>query len=95
MGPRPAIWPAPQTMGAIQPPRGPNAANTTYVAGPGLAPLPASTATLDGWIGQHPESSTTQEENANAISSPTAQAPGGYAHQPLSMASLHAAVAAA
>ena len=34
MGPRPAIWPAPQTMGAIQPPRGPNAANTTYVAIP-------------------------------------------------------------
>ncbi|VAH53195.1 hypothetical protein VPH35_032154 [Triticum aestivum] len=95
MGPRPAIWPAPQTMGAIQPPRGPNAANTTYVAIPGLAPSPASSAAEDGRCGQHPGSSTTQEENANAIPSPIVQALGGHAHQPLSMASLHAAVAAA
>ena len=81
MGPRPAIWPAPQTMGAIQPPRGPNAANTTYVTSLGLAASSASSATVDGRYGQHPGSSTTQEENGNALSSPIVQAPGGHAHQ--------------
>ncbi|VAI79459.1 unnamed protein product [Triticum turgidum subsp. durum] len=95
MGPRPATWPVPQPMGAIQPPRGPNAINTNYVTSPGLAPSPASSATVDGRYGQHPGSSTTQEESGNAISSPIMQAPGGHAHQPLSIASLHAAVAAA
>ena len=78
IGPRLVTWPAPQPMGTIQPPRGPNAINTNYVTSPGLAPSPASSATVDGRYGQHPGSSTTQEESGNAISSPIMQAPGGH-----------------
>ena len=94
MGPIPATWPTPQPMGAIQSLWGPNAANTMYVTSPGRAPSAGASATVDGGYGQRPSSSTTQEESGNTLSSPIVQAPGGHAHKPLSIASLHAAVAA-